>query len=720
MAGIKISALPPVASALSTDFFPVVQGGVTSRETLSQVQTLFGFSGGILSLSAGGTSASLVASNGGLLYSTATSLAILAGTAIAGQIPRSGANSAPTWSTATYPATAGTSGNVLASDGTNFVSTSSAGIGSPLTTKGDLYTFSTVNARLPVGTINGQILQVNSGAATGLAWSTATFPSTATNAARILRADGTNWVQTTSTFADTYAASGFLYANGANNVAGLATANNGLPVTNNTGVPSILAGPGTTGNILRSNAAAAPSFSVATYPSTAGASGNALISDGTNWNSATISAVTSTITDDTTTNATMFPVWVTANTGSLPLKVSSTKMYFNPSTGALVSSVMGSSSISGFAPSTTFESATQAGSNTITSSSYVTSATSGARFIGQHARNTFASPQALASNDIIATFGAQGYGTTGFSTSAVGYLKIFAAEAWSDTAQGTKITIGTTPNTTVSPVDAITISNAGVVAFPVAPLGLTSGGTNASLTASNGGIFYSTASAAAILSGTATARQMLQSGANTTPAWSTTTWPATTTANRILYSSSTSVIGEITSANSSVLVTDGSGVPSLSTTLPAFTTSSITFSPTTGGIVGTTTNDNAAAGKVGEFVSSIISSASPVNLANGTPTDITSISLSAGDWNIEGHVYIINGTTSSVFAGWTSLTSATLPDSSLRATITAVISNGQWGSPTPFLRVSIASTTTVYLSAQANFTGGSASGVGAIYARRIR
>jgi hypothetical protein len=52
------------------------------------------------------------------------------------------------------------------------------------------------------------------------------------------------------------------------------------------------------------------------------------------------------ITDDTTTNATMYPLWVTSTSGNLPAKVSSTKLTFNPSTGLVSTTAL---SVSGTA-----------------------------------------------------------------------------------------------------------------------------------------------------------------------------------------------------------------------------------------------------------------------------------------------------------------------------------------------------------------------------------
>jgi hypothetical protein len=48
-----------------------------------------------------------------------------------------------------------------------------AGAGSPLTTKGDIYVYSTTNARLPVGS-DGQVLVADSGQSAGLGWATPT------------------------------------------------------------------------------------------------------------------------------------------------------------------------------------------------------------------------------------------------------------------------------------------------------------------------------------------------------------------------------------------------------------------------------------------------------------------------------------------------------------------------------------------------------------------
>lgn len=95
--------------------------GQSSITTLGTITTGV-WNGSVVGLVYGGTNANLTASNGGILYSTASAVAILAGTATAGQMLRSGATGAPSWSTATYPATAGTSGNVLTSDGTNWSS----------------------------------------------------------------------------------------------------------------------------------------------------------------------------------------------------------------------------------------------------------------------------------------------------------------------------------------------------------------------------------------------------------------------------------------------------------------------------------------------------------------------------------------------------------------------------------------------------------------------
>ncbi len=56
---------------------------------------------------------------------------------------------------------------------------------------------------------------------------------------------------------------------------------------------------------------------------------------------------------------------------------------------------------------------------------------------------------------------------------------------------------------------------------------------------------------------------MLQGLTTGVPTWSTAVWPATTTINRLLYSSANNVVVELATANTGALVTSNTGVPSL-------------------------------------------------------------------------------------------------------------------------------------------------------------
>ena len=89
-------------------------------------------------------------------------------TADSAQIPGLKWNSLGAWNSKLYPTDAV---GVLTDDGAGNLSWAAASGSSPLTTKGDLYGFSTTNDRLPVGT-NGQILTADSTQSLGVKWAT--------------------------------------------------------------------------------------------------------------------------------------------------------------------------------------------------------------------------------------------------------------------------------------------------------------------------------------------------------------------------------------------------------------------------------------------------------------------------------------------------------------------------------------------------------------------
>ena len=145
----------------------------------------------------------------------------------------------------------------------------------------------------------------------------------------------------------------------------------------------------------------------------------------------------------------------------------------------------------------------------------------------------------------------------------------------------------------------------------------------------------------------------------------------------------------------------------------------------TNGIIGTTANTAATAGSVGELITSQVLVGSTVTLDNNTPADITSISLTAGDWDVDGNVVLNpgSGTVLIQVIGWISTTSATLPtlpNQGAEAIWAGSVTTQAIALSVGRIHVGLNSTTTVYLSIMASWSTTQPGGYGYIRARRVR
>jgi len=213
------------------------------------------------------------------------------------------------------------------------------------------------------------------------------------------------------------------------------------------------------------------------------------------------------------------------------------------------------------------------------------------------------------------------------------------------------------------------------------------------------------------------------------------------TVNHALYvctttgSSSTAVWTEVTTGVNLTGQTGtgafvGSVTPTITTPVlngPTLTNASSTtefkFTNTTLGITGTATNNNAAVGVVGQLISSIVLASSPVALTDNIAANITSIALTAGDWNVWGNVRLNGSTFNMDGAGvWASTVSAVQPTTEKVNAFEVDVGNelSVWGSSIPYQRVSLASPATLYLSTQCGFSTGTVAASGQIFARRAR
>jgi hypothetical protein len=150
----------------------------------------------------------------------------------------------------------------------------------------------------------------------------------------------------------------------------------------------------------------------------------------------------------------------------------------------------------------------------------------------------------------------------------------------------------------------------------------------------------------------------------------------------------------------------------------------VSWSDTTKGIVGTTTNNDASSGYVGEYLSATNSTGTTVN--NATATNITTISLTAGDWDVYYLLNCVPANTNVFNLLYTGISpiSVSIDLSSGAATwfgsftgdgSSSLVLNGS-------RRVSISTTTTYYLISFHSSVAGTLTTTdkGTIWARRVR
>jgi hypothetical protein len=151
-----------------------------------------------------------------------------------------------------------------------------------------------------------------------------------------------------------------------------------------------------------------------------------------------------------------------------------------------------------------------------------------------------------------------------------------------------------------------------------------------------------------------------------------------------------------------------------------FSAQNVTITPsTTLGIAGTTLADNANAGSVGEFFS-VQNTVNP--LLSAVPTSGVSVSLTAGDWDVQGTAQFL-GQGGAAYVALLVGVSTTVGFGPI-GTVTSLPFTANTGVdvdiPAPAVRVNVAVTTTVRLIVQANFITGGSAVIATIRARRVR
>jgi hypothetical protein len=362
----------------------------------------------------------------------------------------------------------------------------------------------------------GQLAQSDG---TKYSWTTATYPATATATGTILRADGTNWVATTATYPATTTINQILYSSANNVISEITTANSAALVTSSTGVPTFTSSM-TNGQLVIGSTGATPVVGSIT------GAGSITVTPGAG--TIQISSSAGGVVNPGTANELAYY----ATTGSAVSGLATAN------NGVLITSAGGVPSISSTLPTAVQGNITSVG--TIGSGTWnggIIGSAYGGTGVNNGTSTITLGGSLTTSGAFASTFTMTGITTVTFPTSGTlattSQLPTPSAMTKVDDTNVT-LTLGGTPATSLLQAVSLTLGWSGQLGVTRGGTGASSVGANGTLAQSNGSIYTFT----------------------------TATYPSTTTANRLLYSSATNTVSDLATANSATLITDASGVPS--------------------------------------------------------------------------------------------------------------------------------------------------------------
>jgi len=141
----------------------------------------------------------------------------------------------------------------------------------------------------------------------------------------------------------------------------------------------------------------------------------------------------------------------------------------------------------------------------------------------------------------------------------------------------------------------------------------------------------------------------------------------------------------------------------------------------TNGIIGTTSGNNTAAGNVGEFPTP--TNLTGVSLTTGTGANISSFSLTAGDWDVWGVCEINPAATTiptNLICGVSTTSAAVGAAGSFLRIQNTMQTGASQDASAPIQRINISATTTVYLVVSSSFTVSTETASGYLFSRRRR